>query len=639
MKSINLVIIALFVSGLLFVVSAQIVSPQFSELKGMEDASANTHLFYRIYSFERTPTGNYTTDNSIYHLNILTGEDKLFLSDGGSGGVFHHSGITVHDYDFWNNDPTKYIYSGNIIGLDPIGYVKRFDQQNEFTHGFGGYNLDISHQDDSLVFVNLSDLFESTDGGFTWTGPSPVPEFNFISLFPLDDNIMFGYGYNGHLLKSYDRGLTFDVVDTVSSFNVNSVDFYYDPGGSQIYRLNQNFQGYYLAVSDDNGNEYSWSVKHISSDKLFFTIDTQAPGNIYLAEGRKILHSSDFGDTFSVINELSKKIVGIYKKPASDKLYAATKYALYEIIQDSLSIIKELPMPSELFAHYPLQVGNKWFYEGLYTHFQFGGSPVTEEVHFIKYVSGLELKPNGRLYFRIEDKELFNVIDTVYFERIDSSTAKIYRYSEDAAATNYEYLIDDLFTEVGDTIFASRFQTLQPGAFVIYMEDDYFNMFGLMRERKHFAGFDFLSQYYSLTQDIGLDSISVSEIDVFSASIGLKGCVINGVAYGDTIFTSVDEKFIQPDNHMLFQNYPNPFNPNTVISWQVPVGSRQVLKVFDVLGNEIATLVDEYRPAGKYEVEFNAVGTRSAMSLPSGVYIYRLTAGNYSDKKKLILLK
>ena len=60
------------------------------------------------------------------------------------------------------------------------------------------------------------------------------------------------------------------------------------------------------------------------------------------------------------------------------------------------------------------------------------------------------------------------------------------------------------------------------------------------------------------------------------------------------------------DNFQLFQNYPNPFNPTTKISWHSPIGSWQTLKIYDLLGNEIATLVDEDKPAGIYEVEFDA---------------------------------
>jgi hypothetical protein len=88
-----------------------------------------------------------------------------------------------------------------------------------------------------------------------------------------------------------------------------------------------------------------------------------------------------------------------------------------------------------------------------------------------------------------------------------------------------------------------------------------------------------------------------------------------------------------PTMYVLEQNYPNPFNPTTKISWQLPVGSWQTLKVYDVLGNEVITIVDEYRPAGKYEVEF------SASDLPSGVYFYQLKAGEYVNTKKMLLLK
>jgi hypothetical protein len=88
-----------------------------------------------------------------------------------------------------------------------------------------------------------------------------------------------------------------------------------------------------------------------------------------------------------------------------------------------------------------------------------------------------------------------------------------------------------------------------------------------------------------------------------------------------------------PDRFELLQNYPNPFNPSTVISWQSPVGSRQVLKVYDILGNEVATLVDEYREAGRYEIEFNA------SHLSSGMYFYKLTVGGFSEIKKMLLIK
>ncbi|BDQ02785.1 YCF48-related protein [Ignavibacterium sp.] len=88
-----------------------------------------------------------------------------------------------------------------------------------------------------------------------------------------------------------------------------------------------------------------------------------------------------------------------------------------------------------------------------------------------------------------------------------------------------------------------------------------------------------------------------------------------------------------PTEFALEQNYPNPFNPTTKISWQSPVGSWQTLKVFDILGNEVATLVDEYKEPGRYEVEFDA------SDLSSGVYIYRLQADAFISTKKMVLLR
>ena len=81
------------------------------------------------------------------------------------------------------------------------------------------------------------------------------------------------------------------------------------------------------------------------------------------------------------------------------------------------------------------------------------------------------------------------------------------------------------------------------------------------------------------------------------------------------------------------QNYPNPFNPNTTISFTVPYQSKVTLKVYNILGSEVATLVNESKPAGSYNVTFNAG------QLSSGVYFYQLTAGSFVSTKKLILLK
>ncbi len=83
----------------------------------------------------------------------------------------------------------------------------------------------------------------------------------------------------------------------------------------------------------------------------------------------------------------------------------------------------------------------------------------------------------------------------------------------------------------------------------------------------------------------------------------------------------------------LHQNYPNPFNPSTVISWQLPVGGYTTLKVYNLMGTEVATLLNGYVPAGKHQVKFDA------SHLASGIYIYKLQSGNNVEVRKLILLR
>jgi len=88
-----------------------------------------------------------------------------------------------------------------------------------------------------------------------------------------------------------------------------------------------------------------------------------------------------------------------------------------------------------------------------------------------------------------------------------------------------------------------------------------------------------------------------------------------------------------PDGFRLFQNYPNPFNPSTIIRYQLPVNSYLTLKVYDVLGRELITLINQYKSAGIYEFKFNTT------SLTSGIYFYSIKAGNFINTKKFVLLK
>lgn len=131
---------------------------------------------------------------------------------------------------------------------------------------------------------------------------------------------------------------------------------------------------------------------------------------------------------------------------------------------------------------------------------------------------------------------------------------------------------------------------------------------------------------------------------LFSASNSVNGDGVNSsldrwnfgqkfVVYVIDQTTSIENEELIPNSFMLKQNYPNPFNPSTKISWSSTTSGHHTLKIYDITGKEVATLVDEFMPAGNNEVEFNA------SNFSSGVYFYKLFTGNQTETKKMILMK
>ena len=134
--------------------------------------------------------------------------------------------------------------------------------------------------------------------------------------------------------------------------------------------------------------------------------------------------------------------------------------------------------------------------------------------------------------------------------------------------------------------------------------------------------------------DVFVDDSAVQVATTGTLRADIDRTCYDGVSYAgvSTVVNVLEDQQI-PTEFKLNQNYPNPFNPSTSFEFRVASFGFVTLKIFDILGREVATLVNEVRPAGVYKVRWDA------SSLPSGVYIYRLQAGNFVSAKKLILMK
>ncbi|MFC2134616.1 T9SS type A sorting domain-containing protein [Bacteroidota bacterium] len=119
------------------------------------------------------------------------------------------------------------------------------------------------------------------------------------------------------------------------------------------------------------------------------------------------------------------------------------------------------------------------------------------------------------------------------------------------------------------------------------------------------------------------------------APVGEEGkivFVINDPS-GDKTAKEINVAVSKPVSYQLAQNYPNPFNPSTKIEFIIPDDEKVTIKVYDILGREVKTVLNEFREAGHHEIEFNA------SQFASGTYIYRLTTGSFSQIKKMQLIK
>ncbi|HEY6907407.1 MAG TPA: T9SS type A sorting domain-containing protein, partial [Ignavibacteriaceae bacterium] len=497
------------------------------------------------------------------------------------------------------------------------------NDSDKYTDFSAFYYSDISKQNSLNTYGGNGSLVRSFDGGLTYPQDS-ILNFHMISVSDFNDKMIFGIDDNNNLIKSFDGGRTSIIVDDNPVYETPYFNpkIYYDTDQSHIYRTNKSVS-YNLYVSDDNGNSYTWELQSEYPQPFVFANDQSASGTCYLAYYYNLYKSTDFAGSFSPLYHFDEKIVGIYPKPGTQILYVATKYHLYQLENNNLTVLKEILPDPELVRYYPLQVGNLWLYNGFVWSY-----PFYDTYQFVRQINDEVIKPNQLKYYEVEEYYAGSSYSEKYYERIDSVNAKVYRYNEDSVQSNQEYLIDDLRAEVGDSVPSYRFD-VTPYT-VIYSADT--TLYQLDTHFKEYNAESLFGYTYNLVKDFGI-TYEYMTFDFGSDDRILKGAVLNGIVYGDTTITGIKDEINPVNTFLLFQNYPNPFNPVTNIKYQIPKTSFITLKVYDVLGNEVAVLVNEEKPAGSYIVQFDG------SDLASGVYFSILKSGGNILVRKLLLLK
>ena len=271
---------------------------------------------------------------------------------------------------------------------------------------------------------------------------------------------------------------------------------------------------------------------------------------------------------------------------------------------------------------YPLKVGNKYVYENWEL---FVSCTPTWFMHYkIVEITKDTIFQNGKRYFKFDGYPY----EGYSYQRVDTISKNVYYYDLDSLK---EKLLDSLLAKTNDRYDGHR-NPAASGVRPIVTFEDTTSFFGSNRLYKNILADGLVVMSYTLIEGIGIRSIGTCHGG--GNEYILKGCVIDGVVYGDTTVKSINTiSFEIPDGFNLYNNYPNPFNPSTNIKFDVPVRGNVSLRIYNNLGKEITTLVNKELSSGTYEIFWDA----SAFS--SGVYFYRLEALGFSQTKRMLLIK
>jgi len=264
---------------------------------------------------------------------------------------------------------------------------------------------------------------------------------------------------------------------------------------------------------------------------------------------------------------------------------------------------------------YPMAIGNVWSYNYKIFSGPGGCLNLTSELNYTVSITRDTLMPNGKRYFVFESSYL-----STSYRRVDSVKMNIYQYS---TSTGTECMYDSLKAVINSTFSGcSSLSTVVSFSTI--------NIFGTNRLVRVTRPVPCPGCGRTLVEAIGFYE------DYLCLTSGnrttLNGCIINGVQYGQILNINLINTAI-PQKFELLQNYPNPFNPVTYFGFRIAEFGLVKLTIYDALGKEIHVLVNQQLQPGIYEADWNA----SAFS--SGIYFYTIMCGDFTETRKMLVIK
>ncbi len=465
--------------------------------------------------------------------------------------------------------------------------------------------LSIAINANGHIFVGTyNNIFRSTDNGGTWTGVnSGLPALGRWSPIAINPNgHLFAahsdYYNTGYVYRSIDNGEHWVKSDSGMS-NPQTYDIAFASNGDIF------LSSYLIPIESGNSNTYGLFVSHdngvtwgLTSYPTQYpcTIKINAQGDIFVGDRFGIYKSTDQGQSWSVTNPggIDFNTISINSR---GHILAITVFGwgMWRSTDNGInwSLVNNGTVDRVIVNDLDELFGGIYEY-GVYksTDNGYNWFPVNEGLTDL-YVWSLAIDMSGYIYVGTPTGIFRSINSTVPVELVS--------FNSSITGNNIQ-----LSWQTATEINNQGFEIYRNGNKIAFVDGK-----GTTTE----------TQDYSFTDknlQPGIYNYRLNQLD-FDGTQKVVGEL--------TVYLTLPEQF------SLEQNYPNPFNPSTTIKYSIPTSEFVSLKVYDVLGNEVATLVNEEKPAGSYEVNFNAA------KLSSGIYFYTLHAGSHTQTKKLILLK
>jgi len=527
-------------------------------------------------------------------------------------GLFEFDGINWTEYDTSNSDipsnniyDMKFDYDGNLWLATGNGLVK-----------LDGSNWEIFNTTNSGLLQNEILSIEIDEKGIIWLG-----FFNY-GLMKFDGINWKKYNLSNSILPSNAvYVIEFDDKDNV----------WLGTGGNSLINYNRNTWSQYDSSNSGLLNTV-YSLKFDNKENLWIGYKyniIEYNGNFWLSK----YNNENWLDYDSTNSPFSRNLVNCIKTDTYDNLWIGTGKGLvkFDGINWTIYNMGNTPLTSNLINDIEFDKnGNLWCGLGFSIKYDDNGNPTAMEGSLAKfdgnswniyntYNSDLPINNVGSLAIDSENSIWISTWEPGKagieygggLTKFDGTTWTTFNINNSPLTSN---TIFDITVDKDDNLWLSTCA----GGLVKYDKKNSWTIYNVRNS------------------GIAFDSQSLVAIDSYGNKwIGHNESGLSVFREGGVILTDVKENKLKqlPGSFALYQNYPNPFNPTTRIKYSIADREFVTLKVYDILGKEIATLVNKEKLAGNYEVEFNG------SNLSSGVYFYRIQAGEFTSTKKFILLK